>query len=510
MVRQALISDLAPILAASSSSQIRKSMMEHIGILYPYLCPITWLHAYFDKQFITCACTNNEGYFQKTIWYPCAGDKPDLYFTARQYINGMGCVTLYEPTIACNTYWNYLCGSMVILETTEAAARVCVPGAQPPDPAPGEPPWVMPYGIGGTRVDQIKSTGLVDAHGKIDAPFAKSLGFRHGFSSSIPEKAVGKPYFYRWEYKKEGGSTGWQEFVTTIVRHYVFEQPSKLPVFPECKMGPFVVNEKNLYRFRPSDPTLCDDVVSHTPADNIYWPPDSWFAEIYTGILNTLAVLGGTISGHGRYKLKLTVYDHQGTLLAPTGVAAAFKFVVPTGSLSPTMVPREALPAEIEDDGYIFYVHIDNRKCTAIIDPPSISGSGPADLCGFLRYSNLTDNVNITFHAKQDDEHATCTFYIKRANSLLGPTYGAGEIDDAQLKVVGSSPAVMFYNNTLPADPGRFADTFTASDLLGPICAQAAFAEVLDVEAKATNGWRRIDEYDSSTVRAFALAPEEE
>jgi len=36
---------------------------------------------------------------------------------------------------------------------------------------------------------------------------------------------------------------------------------------------------------------------------------------------------------------------------------------------------------------------------------------------------------------------------------------------------------------------------------------EAAFAEVLNVDAKATNGWRRLDEYDADAVRAFALAP---
>jgi len=47
---------------------------------------------------------------------------------------------------------------------------------------------------------------------------------------------------------------------------------------------------------------------------------------------------------------------------------------------------------------------------------------------------------------------------------------------------------------------------FPTGRLLGP-CVEAAFAEVLNVDAKATNGWRRLDEYDADAVRAFALAP---
>jgi hypothetical protein len=54
---------------------------------------------------------------------------------------------------------------------------------------------------------------------------------------------------------------------------------------------------------------------------------------------------------------------------------------------------------------------------------------------------------------------------------------------------------------------GNFQHDFPIGRLLGP-CAEAAFAEILNVDAKATNGWRRLDEYDADAVRAFALAPE--
>jgi hypothetical protein len=53
---------------------------------------------------------------------------------------------------------------------------------------------------------------------------------------------------------------------------------------------------------------------------------------------------------------------------------------------------------------------------------------------------------------------------------------------------------------------GNFTGDFAVGDLLGT-CTQAAFAEVLWVRAKATNGWRRLHEYDDWTEWAFALAP---
>jgi hypothetical protein len=46
----------------------------------------------------------------------------------------------------------------------------------------------------------------------------------------------------------------------------------------------------------------------------------------------------------------------------------------------------------------------------------------------------------------------------------------------------------------------------TVLDLLGG-CVVAGFAEHLEVSATATNGWRRLWEYDAEEIRAFVLSP---
>ena len=50
-----------------------------------------------------------------------------------------------------------------------------------------------------------------------------------------------------------------------------------------------------------------------------------------------------------------------------------------------------------------------------------------------------------------------------------------------------------------------FSGSFTVASLLGT-CPNAAFAHDLDVDAKATDGTRRLSGYDAGFLRAFALA----
>ena len=60
---------------------------------------------------------------------------------------------------------------------------------------------------------------------------------------------------------------------------------------------------------------------------------------------------------------------------------------------------------------------------------------------------------------------------------------------------------------------GNFSHAFAVATLLGPVlpdhpgtCTNAASAETLDLDAKATDGHTGLSHYDASFVRAFALA----
>lgn len=483
-----IMGELEPILMARSATQLRTALIAKADVLVQLACIWEWLH--FHTDLLKCVCTDEQGRFETTIWYPCGGDKPDIYFKAVQCID-CALHTIYDPGVACHTYWNYECGSEVALVVTDPAAKTCVP---PPavDIPTGVITWVMPYAVGGIPLNQIKPSGLTDYEGIVDAPFGsleeKKLGLRHGYSSAIPTAGL---YYYRWRYKKDS-ETDWHDFSEPVVRHYVEELPSKLPTFPTFKLGPYSVKGMHLYRFKPSDPPDPSD-----PSGTTSWPIDDWFADIYSGFLDTYGLPGGVEDSAGEYNIKLEIYDESGNHVAPG--PGTFQFIVPTGKAADgvTIETREANtdlmagPVEIEDDGFVFNLHIDNRDCTAAIDTPTISGVGTDLECGFLRYIP-GDQVHIAFHAQHPSNFATFHFWIERS---------ANTISDVSGEVAALAAGVYSGDGN-----GNFDEDFTTATLLGP-CTEAAFTEILWVHAKATNGWRRLREYDSHDERAFALAP---
>ena len=475
--------DLRKVFSAASDTALRHSLIEQAEIIETLLCRLTYIAGYLKKDFIKCTTTDAYGYFETTISYRCAGDKPDLYFQACQCIGGFPQM-VYDPGVACHTHWNYKCGTDLTLEVTDPAAIV----AAEPDPVDvpsGVTTWVMPYAIGNIRIDRINTAGLVDYDSITDAPFGGYMGLRHGFSDIIPNNAL---YYYRWLYKKDGGSN-WTELGIPVYRHYVHEEPGKLPVFPVVTLGPKVVNAKNLYRFKPASPNLCSDVIA---GGNNYWPAEDWFNETYTGFLNSTALPGGVNNAHGLFWLKLEIYDSSGNLVDPA--TTAFDFVVPDGIASDgrTIKTRKTQPAEIDGQGFVFTIHIDNRPTASAIDAPHIGTVYADNVCGFLRYK-AGNMVSLSFHANQDNNFGMFSYWIKR---------GGNTILDYSWRNVSDVTAGVFSGD----GNGNFDHDFS-NEVLRDTCESAAFVQNLRTYAKATNGHRRLDEYDSHDEWAFALSP---
>lgn len=477
----ALSAELETVLAASGVASIRAALLDRTDLIHPLFCHFPWLHQHLHMDLISCACTDSQGRFERTVWYRAGGDHPDLYFRAMQCIDGSPHV-VYDPGAWCHTFWDHPCGTEVVLEVSDPAARVCA-APDPVEPPAGVGPWVMPYGVGDIRLFSIKPTGLTDAIGYVDSPFGGRLGFRHGFSSTIPSTGI---YYYRWQYRLGAGL--WREFTETVVRHYVKELPGKLPTFPVVAMGPKAVGGMHLYRFKPPQPSDCDDFI---PGGTNYWTTDDWFGDVWTGFLDTLLLPGGIAASAGQYTIRLEIRDQSGVLVDPA--SGAFSFIVPdhldTDGL--TLVARAALAGEVVGKGFEFKLHVDNRPCAASIDAPSIGLESAGDLCGFLRYAPA-DQVRIGFTATHPADFAVFSFSVTRAAGLA--TGASGE--------TGALAAGPFTGD----GDGNFAHLFPNGALRGP-CSEAAFAENLSVWAKATNGQRRLDEYDRYAVRAFALAP---
>jgi hypothetical protein len=363
------------------------------------------------------------------------------------------------------------------------------PWVAPVVPPEGVTNWVMPWGVGGIRIDAIKPTGLIDYTEAMSgikltgAPFGGHLGFRHGASASIPNPAI---KYYRWQYRRAG--TGWVDFTEPVYAYYVLEVPNALPTLVPYKLGPNMVAGMNLYEFRP-DPSILPKPV---PGARTYWVSTGLMFTEYSGywLTATPDIAPGT------YEVRLTVYSPSGSQVMHG--SGPFQFAVPdeTGP-GGEIHTRLALVTEIEAGGFRFGLVIDNRSCLAVIDTPKI-GTRVADECGILRYDPAESTpVTIAFRADHPAGFGVFSFSIIRgATSVPTATVNCAEVSAPTAGVYTKNPAGHF--ESLPLH-------FTIPELLGP-CAEAAFSENLYVYAKATTGnGYRIGAYDASAVRAFAL-----
>jgi hypothetical protein len=140
-------------------------------------------------------------------------------------------------------------------------------------------------------------------------------------------------------------------------------------------------------------------------------------------------------------------------------------------------------------------VRIDNAHCQADIQDANITVNGVTEYsgrCGFLHYTDVGQKVHISFIATQARNFATFSFSVVKGNGTENPGISEGGY-------VNSSVGIYILSG------GVYADNVNVSQLLGT-CPKAAFAENLYVASLATDGTRRLHEYDASDTNAFALS----
>jgi hypothetical protein len=494
---------IASLQSALTAEDLRARLLPLQAYLIDWFCWWDWLEPFWRLAVdcIETVGTDSNGNFFAVIWYPCDGPTPNLYFSAEQ-LQGSSWVPIYQPFVRCGTYWNYSCGTSIVLNVTDPAAIPCAP-PQSVNPPGDVDNWVMVTAVGNTFVwgtyppppapaGWVQPDGLTNYGAIVNAPFGGYLGLRSGPSLGIPG-AAGITY-YRWSYRALGAS-GWTPMTDNVVQHYAKQVPGGVPSFPVESMGPFTIGgAPALFTFKPVSPPPA--AASDPPGTFTYWPTDDLFADIYSGYFNTASLPNGVAAAAGVYQIKLEVFDSAGTLIDPS--ASTFTFIVPQ-SVAPdgTVTTRAADASEIEAGGFVFNLHIDNNICGATIDPPAISGVGAADGCGFLEYGSNASPVAIDFAATHPNGFAVFDFTVTRGATDLGTP------DVPAWSEVWASAAGPYSGD----GSGDFTGSFTVGALLGPTCVNAAFAEVLYVAAKATTGWGdRISQYDAQFVRAFALA----
>lgn len=516
-----LPSTLRAALVSSSLPVLRQALLDHVHILKIYLCHWDWLRPWWYRcDELTTVLTDEHGRFDVNIYYPCFGDKPDLYFWVEAWIDGAW-TTVYHPSIGCHTYWDFACGSEVTIRVTDPRVRGC--GEDPT--VVGKKVIVKLIGENISMGEILRHTtapgisdpdeGLVKGNAEhiaglfpIEAdrppsPFGGVLEPRVSFGDGLGTIGI---THYRWSYRRLGSTGSWDVIEAPVFRRY-YENLSDS--FKPLQIGP------------DPDPTISGyyciiDPQAPGGADIEYSNKDD-LASAY------FATAGLT---PGKYELKLELFKKTPTVMQRANLTAEGVEVREATTPAPWPIGETINTAAAVDDrlyreggdvfGYRLVVHVDNRRCHGTILDVVVNGN-PAGVCGFLEYGNLGDPATISFRAwhpalfdAEPHAFAFADFNVYRVSTLLPEPSASGLVNGAALNSFSYS-----------ADPVQQHVTFAKNVSVGTLlasevpadqtpCDRAAFAETLYVSALATNGYGRLT-LDGPTgdeevgVKAFAI-----
>ena len=491
-------------LASHSATTLRRALSANWQLIVPWLC--IWPHWWwwFRCDELAVVETDANGHFERFIIYPCQGDHPDLYFWV-EYDLGAGFETVYHPPIACNTYWNYVCGSEVTIHVTDPR----VPACGGPANLPGK--QVVVLSLGRTvAVREVGGNGLTN----FGEPFGEKLEPRVDFSvSNLAAIGVG---FYQWSWRRLTGPDGVTTTVdpsspaisptpTVMAREVTRHYRVGTTYVPE-KMGPFPSPRPDIFKIQPADP----------PAGGEEWVVLDEREDLATAHFETTKLPGTPASSTtddlaaGLYELRLELFDTAGNLVDLTAQGIDLRITdqdAPFGSGTITTTAAPALnrvlgttpPTLGHTLGFRMTVRVDNNFCFAEIEPVGGTVTPDPD-CGFHDYTSPSDTAGLSFVARHPNHFATFGFGSGRGTG--------GAIAETVTGGVAGEAASNGYSH----GGFTYAKAVTVGVLTAPIppatvaCPNAAFWESLGVSAMATNGYGTLTGYNATDVAAFALA----
>jgi hypothetical protein len=494
-------------LLSSSQITVRDTILNNFHLLHPYIClwPQFWPYFYYCDEIAT-VYTDCNGKFNFE-YFNFNNDK-DIYVWVEVCINGQW-VTVYRPSLPCHTKWNYACGSDINITITDPRVMPCTCGQQ----LQGEIVWFRSIGESATALhieqgdantvsiqgSSISNVGCTDIiNGVRISPFGESLYFKLLFGDGFPKPGV---THYRWRKTRIKDAALNNIFFpqTTVVNgmvqktYFVITTDAQNHMHFETKavtLGAEGSGENIGYRIPHWDIYQDPGVPAADKLKTIQWTsPDFWSAGIdSTGLsdgtwrfdLELLNESGGSFSVVQVPKQVFQVSDYNNS---GNSVDAPDTYLrINSGS------PANAFNLKVK-------VRVDNATCVADIQDANITVNGNVEYsgrCGFLHYTDVNQPVHISFIATHPRNFARFSFGVIKGNNTENP--GASQ-EGYVLSSVG----------LYALSGGIFAHDFPASQLLGT-CPQAAFAENLYLTALATNGSRRLQEYDASDTNAFALS----
>lgn len=502
-ISQQVISPELQLQLQTPSAEVLKGVLaENWKLIYPWFCLWPWWWWRFRCDEVAVVTTDANGRFEANVYYPCAGDHPDLYFWV-EYDFGSGYETVYHPPIACHTYWNYACGSEITIRVTDSR----VPGCTDEPDLPGCQVVIASIGnkVSVREINTNSSGPALEGLLNNGHPFGGTLEPRVDFSRTCLIDTKNVPY-YRWSYRRLSGPDGistsvsaWTIMTRTVVRHY-----RDGTSYPADLMGPMPTSDapaENLFRIRPLNPPLGAE-----------WKFFNEHVDLATAYFETSKLPGTPASGPtetapapddlaaGRYELKFELFDGTtGDLVNWTSKGIDLRIMdedAPFGSGTLDTIEAPAYNKILNSSGHLLgfkmTLRVDNNHCFAEV--LAVEGDvTPDPVCGFHNY-DPGDDVRLRFVARHPNNLATYAFNTFRAS---GPA-----IPVAATSGVSGEPGTSGYTNI---GGFQYEKDIAVSALLST-CSNAAFAERLDVVPMAQNGYTRLDYLRDADNAAFALA----
>lgn len=494
--------------SAGSVQQARAQLRELSQLIAIHLCDLIYFWRYFRVNCFRVIEVDSEGRFSALFFYDCK-DQPDLYFWVEQFQDGAW-QTVYRPSIGCGTYWNYTCGSEVVLYLPRAVACDEPPYGLPPDVTlfvlpwsiANAPIWSIPPGAPAAPIGWVRPDGLIDydsgsSLGMLyNAPFGGTLNFLHDDSYFIPSSGI---KYYRYAYRRVSGTPntgaadpGWTPIIAPQSRGYRLEYSGgRLPTYESYSVGPKTVGANTgLFEFKPQQSPNPGGTVTASEwlSGNVSEVAASWNTVLAAPPLSA----DNATDDAGVFEVKLEVFDPAGNQVMPG--ASTFQFLARNADGTTT---RLSTAAEIAGGAYVLKVHVDNNGTEAALPQPSIGGVAASDDCGFLRYAP-GDLVHVQYVAAHPNDHAVFRFGITRGS------HGMPTASTLAPYVEVAAPTAPTTSAPYVKAAGSYQRDFTPVELVGT-CVNAAFAASLGVYGKATNGYTRLG-LDASRLIAFALA----
>lgn len=506
---------LALALRSQSIGLVRETLIKNVDLIKVYWCYWDWLTPYlkylyyYDCDELAVIETDDNGRFDTTIWYPCFGDKPDLYFWVEYSIGGAW-VSVYKPSIRCHTYWDYVCGSEVTIRLTDPR----MPGCGDKPELLGKKVVVKTIGRQ-VSMGEIYRDSLVPAektkegqvkegwiHTTKPSPFGAVLEPRVDFGSGLKGANI---THYRWSFRPLGSvdEGDWQVIEAPVSRHYrEISAPGDPVVYKSVPIAP-----------DPAVPGYFAIIDPDLPPNAEDWEVLDESFDLASTYWNT------TLLAPGKYELKLELFRNVAGVMTridlTTEDVELYQIDDPAPLVEGSYTTVAAQNDRVLTDGmghvvaYRLVLHVDNRHCFGTIEDVTVNGT-PAGPCGFLEYSNLSDTAHIAFRASHPANFASFFFRVVRVSTTIDEATTGGVVDDVLVDGfarVGDTFSKDLTINTLMTS--GLADGETP-------CTRAAFGESLHVYALATNGYDRLSGYDAPrwwedpaqvNLKAFAITP---